>query len=614
MSSSANARDELAALVHGQCDALTRSAMTELLSAEVFKPRDGLAHTDRNQLTYDRLRHLGEQLPQAGKLLDSPQWLAALAAWTPAVDPSLFMAAAIHYFLCMYTLREFSAGRHDLTAPLQALETTATAGSFLVAELGRGTSQLALRTEAVYDAARHEFVLTTPDPAAQKFMPNTGLLTVPRVGIVCARLVVDGLDRGVFGFLVPLSDGARRTEGVHVRMLPASSAVPLDYAVTAFDHVRLPFANWLRDTASLTREGAFHDPIGGPDQRLLRTLTAVPTMWTFAAAALAAVSRVSAATALRHAARRTTMGRLRPGATVLDYRNQQWSLIGALATAYALTFLANGIIEDWTDRRSERGASRETDAAPSFGPVAPTARTASLVKVLATWEAERVAAECRLSAGAQGVLSANRFVEYQGLAQGFQVAGGDNTLIVLDAARAMLAGEGYQPPGDDGEGDLRQPSRWRSLMSARERHLHEALATGIAASRAADRNEFDTWNEQLRAAQAFVRAHCRRLAVATFIDTVEAAPAAARSALEPLCAVYALREIVEDVDWYQRHGLLTATEADGLVDDIQRLFDRVIADLPVLLDAFEIPEGLTEAPVAADYLTRLSPPDAWAGR
>lgn len=562
----------------------------------------GLSHQESCRLTYARLDRLAKLLPPGSDLLGSPPLLFAVAERTAVASPSLFMASTIHFGLALAALTDFATGREDLADYVEELETTRSYGSFLVTELGRGTSHLALRTVAEFDPDTREFVLTTPDPTARKFMANTGLTGVAKLGIVCARLRVAGRDRGVFPFVIRLTDEHGPAPGVRIQALPPTGAAPLDYAVTSFDHVRLEYRNWLRDTAYIDDEGVFHDPLTDPDQRLLRSVSASRNMWALAPVALAATARAGVAVALRHAFRRPTMGRLAPGLPVIGYRNQQHALLGALATAYATTCLANRNTDSWLAERAAGPDPATERAEVTWAPMAAANHLGALTKAVATWAAEQVAADCRLSCGALGVLSVNRFLDYQGLAQVLNAAGGDNQLIVLDVARAMVARRHYQPPGEGT--DSARP--WSPLLGARERWLLDRLAAAVHRGD----QEFTVWNDQLALAAATVRAYGRRLTLEAFAATVEALPLGpARAAAGALCELFALREVLPDLDWYVRTGLLDEKDADRLPDRLNDLCDRVRPLALTLVEAMGVPHDLVGAPIAADdYVAVLSRP------
>lgn len=70
--------------------------------------------------------------------------------------------------------------------------------------------------------------------------PVTPLGGLPKVAVVFAHLIVDGVMHGVRTFVVHLTDGAHMCPGVSTALLPQRPGCrPLDHAVTSFNHVRL---------------------------------------------------------------------------------------------------------------------------------------------------------------------------------------------------------------------------------------------------------------------------------------------------------------------------------------------------------------------------------------
>ena len=119
-------------------------------------------------------------------------------------------------------------------------------------------------TKVVYDPAEDDFLLSTPSDAATKFPPNVGLDGVAKWAVVTARLTVADADCGAFLFLVRIRDEDGPRPGVHIKPLPPTSLLPMDYACVHFDQVRLHRRQWLRDSASISAGGVFHDPLDGP--------------------------------------------------------------------------------------------------------------------------------------------------------------------------------------------------------------------------------------------------------------------------------------------------------------------------------------------------------------
>ncbi|MBX6769617.1 MAG: hypothetical protein IRY90_21120, partial [Actinomadura rubrobrunea] len=340
-----------------------RARIAAAIPAEFFTYPDGLTAARRQALTYQRLRHAGRAAPPAGELLDDPPLLCALLDRAAIADPALFHVMLLHYTLALGPILRFGTDPQGPNAERQALESMATYGTLLMTEVGRSNSHLSPRTLAHYDPATGEFVLSTPDAQAAKFPTNTGHPDVPKTAAVYATLVHDGTERGVFVFVLPLRrpDGTV-PQGVRITPAPDISGLPVDYAAVRLDGVRVPYQAWLRDGARIDPDGSFHDPAGGPTQRLTRSMGIAPPVWRAVVSMSAAITRASAAILLHHSTDRTTLGRLAPLRALTDYRNQQEAVLDALASAYALTAAAHRIT---TDAATGPAPAHGTDGGPA---------------------------------------------------------------------------------------------------------------------------------------------------------------------------------------------------------------------------------------------------------
>ncbi|MFI9247902.1 acyl-CoA dehydrogenase [Streptomyces sp. NPDC053086] len=592
---SSNLRDALSSLVHGDSYRETLPRLKEIFSPELFARPSGLADRDRHPLTYQRLRHISDQLETGTPLLKQRDVLFPLLEWVALADPSLFYAFFLHHCTTVGAILEFGGDRDDLDDVLAQLASTETVGALLMTELGHGNSNAAVRTEAVYDPATREFVLTTPGPEAVKYPPSVACPGLSRTGIVTAKLVVDGQDRGLFCFVVPLSDTTGPCPGVVIEPQDSAPILPLDWATVSFQGVRVPYRHWLRDSAQIAEDGTFTDALSNPAMRSRQASRLIRYVWEVAAVGLAAVTRASAAVAVRHAHARYTNGTFAGFADpmpVIRYRNQQRTLFGALSAAYVAGM-----------------------AAKSFSGPEPVGRSAGEIRTLFTLKAaidglaERVTADTRAASGVLGFSPSNRFLDYQGLAHAFNAAGLSTQVLHLNAAWTMALGFDYEPPADEStpaqNQDLRDPARWRALTGTRERRLHELLVAELGAARAAGLGEFDIWNDRFELAEQLAEAHALRLLVDLVRTETDALPDAdARRLARDLCSLHVLTEISAHSGWYLAEGLLTADETGALPG----LLNQICADLAPhameLTEALDVPYDLVGAPIAhADYAT-----------
>jgi acyl-CoA oxidase len=539
--------------------------------------------SDPSQLAapYHGLLHLLDALGGGRPLLADHVKLRTLLELSAVNDPRLFHAMFLHH--CMTIGPALDQGADD--ADVAALTSGRWIGAPLMNELGHGNSSSAIRTEARYDPATREFVLHTPTADAVKHPASVGLEGFPRLGVVSARLLVGGTDRGTALFLVALRDENGPCPGVRIEPRRPTSLLAMDYATVRFDRVRIPYRRWLNDGASIAQDGSFHDPIGGPDARTRRSLGLARFAWGAVSAALAAVARASAALVLTHARRRTTFDRLAGELPAISHLNQQRLLFGAATAALVATSVARRVTGSaW---HIPPGGGRGT------GPSARVMRELALAKVTADVLADMAVARCRSASGAFGFFSESRLIDYQALTMAFQTAGGDNRLMMLDAAWAMANGQDYSPP-DDGPA----AGTWVRLFRIRERLLHAELTTGLQAAAASGASPFQSWNALTEIAQQFAETHTIRTTAEILYEEWHA-PAAldtGHSLLADLYQLHCLEQVIPQAAWYLAKGWLTAEEVLSMPERVNEICRRLARQADALIDLLDIPEALLRGP------------------
>ncbi|MCP2343270.1 acyl-CoA dehydrogenase family protein [Actinomadura rupiterrae] len=595
----------------GRLEAKERLMIAEAVPAAYFGYPDGLTLSQRQGLTYERMRAAGLAAPPAAELLEDPPLLCGLLERCAVADPALFHVLMLHYTLALGPIVRFTPpDGPGPRADREALESMAAAGTLLMTEIGRSNSHLSPRTLARHDPETGGFVLSTPDAAAAKFPTNTAHPDVPKVAAVYATLEHGGSERGVFVFTVPLraADGST-PPGVEITPAPDTFGLMVDYAAVTLTGVRVPFESWLGDGARLEPGGGFHDPVGGPGERLVRSMGIAPPVWRAVVSVCAALARASAVTLVAHTAGRATLGRLAPRRPLGDYRNQQEAMLGALASAYALTLVADRVKGP---RPLGRAAEAEPAGAGSAGaawaPWSAVDRDLALLKAAVTAHTQDVVGACRVHAGAPGFAASHRLNGYRGLAHAYQSAGGDNELILFDTARALAAdppaGTGPVPEdgsefGEDGS-EFGSVAMCRGLAASLERALTVRLADRTATGDAPDAEEvFTAWNDNLALAATTARIAADGIVLRIVDESSRSVPNAAGALLAPLLRIYGL-------DWIERRAALLLEHRvaePGLLERVgaerRRACDALagrVGDLAAALD--------TPAPVAAPTTPR----------
>ncbi|MFI9331362.1 hypothetical protein ACIGZJ_27975 [Kitasatospora sp. NPDC052868] len=573
---------------------------------------------------HERLTRLAALLPPAAEVVADAELLAALGEATVLADPPLYQTLLSHYTLCVGSLVLLGGRNAD---PDGALAHARTKGSFMVTEIGEAGSHLGIRTEARFDPARREFALHTPDDRAAKFS-SVAAEGLPQQAVVCARLLTGGRDSrdggasdggasgggasggGVFSFLVDITDAeGRPAPGVSISDPIAVGALPLPYGLVRFHGARVPYARWLADRSTIDDAGLLHDPQPGPDARLQRTLSCGQGLWATLPSAMAGLAGRSAAMAWRFSADRRTHGRLAPGRPVLEYRTQQHTVIGALAEAYSLRCTARAALSGWAALRgpvAAPGTAAPPDTAMTFSPWAGVDRALALHKAHSTRTAAELIDGLQHRCGLSGLLDGNRLSGYLGFARAFESAGGDNTLILLDAGRALAeeqARQGRPTTGPRGaRPDPTDAAWWPEAVSTLRDRLADELAAAHTAGAAAGRRALDLWNPLLADALELGAVQACRLAA----DAAADGPAWGVPLADDLAALAGLRQARRLAGPLLTAGVLTPAAARALPAAMDTLCDRLRPALPDIVDALD--PGAALAPSALDrpdYATAL---------
>ncbi|KAL0409356.1 UNVERIFIED_CONTAM: Peroxisomal acyl-coenzyme A oxidase 1 [Sesamum radiatum] len=118
-------------------------------------------------------------------------------------------------------------------------------GCYAQTELGHGSNVQGLETTATFDPRTDEFVIHSPTLTSSKWWPG-GLGKVSTHAVVFARLITDGKDHGVHGFIVQLRSLEDHTPlpGITVGDIGTKfgngAYNTMDNGLLRFDHVRIP--------------------------------------------------------------------------------------------------------------------------------------------------------------------------------------------------------------------------------------------------------------------------------------------------------------------------------------------------------------------------------------
>jgi acyl-CoA oxidase len=564
-----------------------RERVKAVLASPAFDRREGLTLVEQGRLSYDRFRLLRAELDlRVRDVVERPSRLTTVLELVTTVDGTLFTIMSIHYCLCAGSILRHATPSPEVERYLDELDSLESIGTFLATEVGYGNNVVELETRADYDVARRELRVSTPHSLAAKFMPNTAMPGVPKLGLVMARLFVDGTEHGVFPVLLRLSTVDGPCPGISITPLGEKPSYGLDNAITSFYGVRVPKACLLLGSENkLSDEGEFESSIKSRRERFLSSMEQVQLGRIGLSAVGSAMLGASAFIAIKYGAQRKTFAPRRDDVNVLEYRNYQRDVFTTLSYAYASRFMVG------TLKRQYAKANSAHDE---------TFRITSAAKAHVSYAVERFSRLCRERVGASGLFEENRVAAYACYAQGMITAEGDNQIVLVKIARQMMMGRGYAKLGKESaemDLELSDPRRLVALLRTRERQLladlRKATVQGLAR-----RDMFASWNDNINLAIETATAHASRLMAESFwAGARELHP---ESPVKDLVSMFCLQEIAPHLGYFLAEGLLTPDEVRSHGKLLDRLCGRLHPSALHLAQALDIPNDILRAPIATD--------------
>ncbi|KAL4869016.1 hypothetical protein BDV12DRAFT_168474 [Aspergillus spectabilis] len=533
------------------------SPTVALAQSPLFKPPPcSLTLEESTRLTYNRARKICEvyKLTVEDILYLSPLFWKLHTDLIGVVDGGAITLVGIQYNLFIGTIAPFMSTRPELQALLRRALQFEISGQFLLTEVGHGLDARNLETTATL-LPNGEFELHSPSLAAAKCMPPTTTRGgLPVVAVVIARLVVDGEDRGVRPFLVPLGDGQEMCKGVIAKALPPrTGSHPVDHALTMFDRVILPGSALL---------GSLERPANERDQ-FLATIHRVGAGTLFLSSLAIPALKLAVYNASQFSFRRTILTPDGNPMAVMNFRTQHLPILHAIAQYHALQAF---LVEAGTIFRSRKIDPRVRHA------------VATVFKAVALQHFHKTVRAMNEGCGWHGFYEHNQILQTELEFRAVGTAEGDIRVLAIRLASELLIGRYTLPPPRFPNSALAQHEI--SLFAEAEEHL--LSSGGIHRSEEYNRNILPL---SLPLIQAIGHRMASEAAATAQID-------------QKLIALYESGVILEDSAWYAEQGGISrraqremeAQAADSLLPELERLVGETGA------------QGFSTAPMASGEL------------
>ncbi|GMI96190.1 acyl-CoA oxidase 1 [Hibiscus trionum] len=475
-------------------------------------------------------------------------------------------------------------------------------GCYAQTELGHGSNVQGLETTATFDPQTDEFVIHSPTLTSSKWWPG-GLGKVSTHAVVYARLITNGQDYGVQGFIVQLRslDDHSPLPGITVGdigMKFGSGAYnSMDNGVLRFDHVRIPRDQMLMRVSQVTREGKYVRS-DFPRQLLYGTMVSVRQI--IVSESSIALSR-AVCIATRYSAVRRQFGSQNggPETQVINYKTQQSRLFPLLASAYAFRFAGEWLQWLYTDV-TKRLQANDFSTLPEVH-----ACTAGLKSITTSATADAIE-ECRKLCGGHGYLSCSGLPELFAVYIPNCTYEGDNTVMLLQVARILMKTvsqlvSGKKPGGTttylgrvehlmqchcevQRAEDWLKPSVILEAFEARAARMSVTCAKTLSGFSNLEEGFAEISSDLVEAAVA----HCQLIIVSKFIEKLqqEIPGKGVKTQLENLCNVYALSLLHKHLGDFVSTGCITPEQSALANEQLRLLYSQVRPNAVALVDAF----------------------------
>jgi acyl-CoA oxidase len=483
-------------------------------------------------------------------------------------------------------------------------------------ETGHGSNVRGIKTTATYDKETDSLVIHTPGKNDNKEYIGNALHST--MASVFAQLIVNGKNQGVHAILVPVRNEKHELlPGVTIKDNGYKLGLNgVDNGKIWFDQVSVPRENLLDKYGEITSDGSYRSDIKNPNKRFFTMLgTLVGGRICVARAGLGG-AKFALAVAVKHALKRRQFNdsiKIQED-LLMDYPTHQLRLTPLVAGAYVYHVALDHIMETYCDDTQPDKRVIETQVAG--------------LKAIITWYANNTIQECREACGGKGYLLENRIADLKGDVDIFTTFEGDNTVLLLLAAKGVLSdfrsefnSAGFTSvlkilgiqisdklttidPRYNNKVDkehLYNPKFHKHAFNYRSQRLTYTLAMRIRDYIKKGMPSYQAFLKVQTHLLALGKAYSVELAYNTFADFTEQLPEGKNKVLfQKLGTLYALHEIRQDAEWYLEQGYLGSNKSKAIRQRVERLCTELRPHLGVLVDGFGIPGHLMTAPIAGE--------------
>ena len=529
------------------------------------------------------------------------------------VDGSLTIKFGVQFGLFGGSIQKLGTNKHHKKY-LQKTGEAELLGCFAMTETGHGSNVRGVKTTATYDKKTDQIIIHTPGKNDNKEYIGNALDS--KMASVFAQLIVDGKNEGVHAILVPIRNEKHELlPGVIIEDNGYKLGLNgVDNGKIWFNQVAVSRENLLNKYGDIKDDGTYYSDIKNPNKRFFTMLgTLVGGRICVARAGLGG-AKMALAVAIKHALKRRQFNdsiKVQED-LLMDYPTHQLRLTPLVASAYVYHVTLDKMMKDYCDESKPDKRIVETQVAG--------------LKSIISWYANDTIQECREACGGKGYLIENRIADLKGDVDIFTTFEGDNTVLLLLAAKGVLSdfkaefnSAGFSTvlklvstqlsdklttinplyANKVDKEHLYNLKFHKHALDYRTRRLTYTLAMRIRAYIKKGMPSYQAFMKVQTHLIALGKAYAAELAYKTYSNFVDRMPEGKNKALfQKLGTLHALHVIRKDSQWYLEQGYISGTKSKAIRQRVERLCTELRPHIGVLVAGFGIPEHCMSAPIA----------------
>ncbi|KAK7369370.1 hypothetical protein VNO80_11407 [Phaseolus coccineus] len=556
-------------------------------------------------------------------VVNEPAKYFAILEAVGSVDMSLGIKMGVQYSLWGGSVLNLGTKKHK-DKYFDGIDNLDYPGCFAMTELHHGSNVQGLQTVATFDVITDEFIIDTPNDGAIKWWIGNAAVH-GKFATVFARLKLPTYDTkgvtdmGVHAFIVPIRDMKTHQPLPGIEIHDCGHKVGLngvDNGALRFRSVRIPRDNLLNRFGDVSRDGKYTSSLPTVNKRFGATLGELVGGRVGLAYSSVSVLKVAATIAIRYSLLRQQFGPPnQPEVSILDYQSQQHKLMPMLASTYAFYFATTTLVEKYSQMKKTHDEELVADV---------HALSAGLKAYITSYTAKSLSI-CREACGGHGYAAVNRFGILRNDHDIFQTFEGDNTVLLQQVAGDLLKQYNGKFTGGtlavtwnylresmntylsqpnpvtarwEGEDHLRDPKFQLDAFRYRTSRLLQSVAVRLR-KHSKTLGDFGAWNRCLNHLLTLAESHIESVILAKFIEAVQRCPdPSSQAALKLVCDLYALDRIWNDIGTYRNVDYVAPNKAKAIHKLAEYLSFQVRNVARELVDAFDLPDHVTRAPIA----------------